>query len=75
MPAGITILTHAAGPRRIGRAMGIIGVPMLLGPIFGPILGGFLVDDLSWRWIFFVNLPIGLCCNFCRRPVDNVKES
>jgi EmrB/QacA subfamily drug resistance transporter len=64
MPAGITILTHAAGPRRIGRAMGIIGVPMLLGPIFGPILGGFLVDDLSWRWIFFVNLPIGVIAIF-----------
>jgi len=60
LPAGITILTHAAGPQRIGRVMGIMGVPMLLGPILGPILGGFLVDDLSWRWIFFVNLPVGV---------------
>jgi EmrB/QacA subfamily drug resistance transporter len=59
MPAGMTILSHAAGPRRIGRLMGIIGIPMLLGPIFGPILGGWLVDDVSWRWIFFVNLPVG----------------
>ncbi len=59
MPAGMTILSHAAGPGRIGRLMGIIGVPMLLGPIFGPILGGWLVDDVSWRWIFFVNLPVG----------------
>jgi len=64
LPAGITILTHAAGPRRIGRAMGMIGVPMLLGPILGPILGGFLVDDFSWRWIFFVNLPIGVIAIF-----------
>jgi EmrB/QacA subfamily drug resistance transporter len=39
--------------------MAIIGVPMLLGPIFGPILGGWLVDDVSWRWIFFINIPIG----------------
>jgi EmrB/QacA subfamily drug resistance transporter len=60
MPAGMTILTHEAGPDRIGRVMGIIGVPMLLGPIVGPILGGWLVDDVSWRWIFFINLPIGL---------------
>lgn len=60
MPAGTTILTHAAGPRRIGRVMGIVGVPMLLGPILGPILGGWLVDDVSWRWIFFVNLPVGV---------------
>jgi EmrB/QacA subfamily drug resistance transporter len=35
-------------------------VPMMLGPILGPILGGWLVDDFSWRWIFFINLPIGI---------------
>ena len=40
--------------------MSIIGVPMLLGPIIGPILGGWLVDDVSWRWIFFINIPIGV---------------
>ena len=60
MPAGMTILTRAAGPQRVGRVMAIIGVPMLLGPILGPILGGWLVDDFSWRWIFFINLPIGI---------------
>jgi len=60
MPAGMTILTRAAGPGRVGRVMAIIGVPMMLGPILGPILGGWLVDDFSWRWIFFINLPIGI---------------
>jgi EmrB/QacA subfamily drug resistance transporter len=60
MPAGMTILTRAAGPQRVGRVMAIIGVPMLLGPILGPILGGYLVDEVSWRWIFFINLPIGV---------------
>jgi EmrB/QacA subfamily drug resistance transporter len=44
--------------------MAIMGVPMLLGPILGPILGGWLVDDVSWRWIFFINLPIGLIALF-----------
>lgn len=59
MPAGMTILTQAAGPRRIGRVMSVVGAPMLLGPILGPVLGGWLVDDVSWRWIFYVNVPIG----------------
>lgn len=60
MPTGITILTHAAGGDRIGRIMGIIGVPILLAPITGPILGGWFVDYFSWRWIFFVSVPIGV---------------
>lgn len=64
MPAGMTILTHEAGPQRMGRVMGLVGVPMLLGPILGPILGGFFVDDVSWRWIFYVNLPVGIVALF-----------
>jgi EmrB/QacA subfamily drug resistance transporter len=59
MPAGMTILSQAAGPQRMGRVMGVVGVPMLMGPIIGPILGGWLVDDVSWRWIFYVNIPVG----------------
>jgi EmrB/QacA subfamily drug resistance transporter len=59
MPVGMTILTRAAGPQRVGRVMALIGVPMLLGPIFGPILGGWLVESYSWRWIFFINVPVG----------------
>jgi len=60
MPAGMTILTQAAGPQRVGRIMSVVGAPMLLGPILGPVLGGWLVDDVSWRWIFYVNIPIGV---------------
>ncbi|MDR9372982.1 DHA2 family efflux MFS transporter permease subunit, partial [Conexibacter sp. JD483] len=60
MPAGMTVLAQTAGPQRVGRVMSIVGVPMLLGPILGPVLGGWLVDDVDWRWIFYVNVPIGL---------------
>jgi EmrB/QacA subfamily drug resistance transporter len=60
MPLGMTILTRAAGPERLGRVMAILGVPMLLGPIFGPILGGWLIDIASWHWIFLINVPIGV---------------
>lgn len=60
MPLGMTIMTKAAGPHRIGRLMAILGVPMLLGPILGPILGGWLIDAVSWHWIFLINLPLGI---------------
>ncbi|MFZ1361981.1 MAG: DHA2 family efflux MFS transporter permease subunit [Candidatus Nanopelagicales bacterium] len=60
MPLGMMIMTKAAGPERVGRLMAILGVPMLLGPIFGPILGGWLIEAVSWHWIFFINLPLGI---------------
>ncbi|MFT4300003.1 MAG: DHA2 family efflux MFS transporter permease subunit [Aeromicrobium sp.] len=60
MPLGMTIMTKAAGPHRMGRLMAILGVPMLLGPILGPILGGWLIDVASWHWVFLINLPLGL---------------
>ncbi len=59
MPLGQTILAQAAGPQRIGRVMSIVGVPMLLAPIVGPVVGGALVEAVSWRWMFLINLPIG----------------
>ncbi|HWS93597.1 MAG TPA: DHA2 family efflux MFS transporter permease subunit [Mycobacterium sp.] len=60
LPLGFMILTREAGPRRLGRLMSILSIPMLLAPIGGPILGGWLIDTSSWRWIFLINLPIGL---------------
>jgi EmrB/QacA subfamily drug resistance transporter len=59
MPVGQAILARAAGPQRMGRVMSIVGVPMLLGPVLGPVIGGLLVEYTTWRWIFFVNVPIG----------------
>lgn len=60
MPLGMTILTRAAGPERVGRVMAVLGIPMLLGPICGPILGGWLIDISSWHWIFLINVPLGV---------------
>ena len=59
LPIGQTILAQAAGPQRMGRVMSVIGVPMLLAPVFGPLLGGAIIGAASWRWIFFINLPVG----------------
>ncbi|WP_238420538.1 DHA2 family efflux MFS transporter permease subunit [Gordonia sp. 'Campus'] len=60
LPAGQAIITRAAGPDRLGRAMVILGVPMLLGPVLGPVIGGLLVEYSSWHWIFLVNVPVGI---------------
>src|ERR1700712_2365153 len=60
MPLGMTIMTRAAGPHRIGRLMAILGIPMMLGPILGPILGGWIIDQASWHWIFLINAPLGI---------------
>jgi EmrB/QacA subfamily drug resistance transporter len=59
-PLSFMILTREAGPGRLGRLMSILSIPMLLAPIGGPILGGWLIGTASWRWIFLINLPIGL---------------
>ncbi|MFE7797525.1 DHA2 family efflux MFS transporter permease subunit [Nocardia sp. NPDC057440] len=78
MPLGMTIMTHAAGPQRVGRVMAVLGVPMLLGPIGGPILGGWLIDAFSWHWIFLINLPIGviaLALAFIVFPSDKPEPS
>src|SRR6202012_6256233 len=60
LPLSWVILTREAGPKRVGRLMAIGGIPILLGPIGGPILGGWVLGAYGWEWIFLINLPIGL---------------
>src|SRR5215510_285511 len=62
LPVGQMMMAAAAGPKRMGRVMGVVAVPAMLAPILGPTIGGLIVDNASWRWIFFVNLPVGGSC-------------
>jgi EmrB/QacA subfamily drug resistance transporter len=60
LPVGATLLTQAAGPRRIGRVTAAVSVPAQIAPIAGPLVGGLIVESVSWRWCFFLNVPVCL---------------
>lgn len=60
LPVGQIILAKKAGPQNMARVMSVIGVPTVLTPVVGPTIGGLLLQYADWRWIFFVNLPVGL---------------
>jgi len=78
LPLIIAIITREAGPRRLGRLMAVLGIPMLVGPICAPILGGWLIDSYGWGWIFWIYLPIGLITSILAAivlPKDQPKSS
>ncbi len=60
VPVGQMIMVKAAGPRNLARVMSALSVPVVLAPVVGPTVGGLLLDNVGWRWIFFVNVPIGV---------------
>jgi EmrB/QacA subfamily drug resistance transporter len=60
LPIGQLMMAEAAGPKRMGRVMSVVAVPAMLAPILGPAIGGLILDNASWRWIFYVNVPIGI---------------
>ncbi|MDO9406784.1 DHA2 family efflux MFS transporter permease subunit [Patulibacter sp.] len=60
MPVGQMILVRAAGPKNLSRIMSLIGVPIILAPVFGPTVGGLLLEHVGWQSIFLINVPIGV---------------
>src|SRR5438128_8161033 len=60
VPVGRLVLLRTVAKSDLVRAMSYVSVPALIGPVMGPPLGGLIVTYASWRWIFFINIPIGL---------------
>src|SRR4029453_15604134 len=60
MVTAMAIVGDLVAPRDRGRYQGLFGAAFGVSTVAGPLLGGFFVDNLTWRWIFYVNLPIGL---------------
>ncbi len=59
-PTQQAIIIDAFPPEKRGAAFGLMGLTMIVAPILGPTLGGFITDNFSWRWIFFMNVPVGV---------------
>ena len=78
IPISQAILMETFPPNQRGMAMAIFGIGAMFGPIVGPALGGWITDNMNWRWIFYINLPIGIIamtmCAFFIFDPDYLKE-
>src|ERR1041385_4790568 len=78
-PCSQGILLDTFPPEKQGVAQTLFGVAALIAPVLGPTLGGYITDEYSWRWIFFINLPVGalalfFCARLVRDPEYLIKE-
>lgn len=62
LPVGMAYVYRLSPISKVGVVMGIMGIPVLFAPAIGPVLSGWLVEFHSWRWIFLINIPIGILC-------------
>ncbi len=60
VPLSQSVLLQINPPERHGQAIAVWGIGVMLGPIFGPMLGGWLTENYNWRWIFYINVPVGV---------------
>jgi len=60
LPVAMAYIYRISPPDKVGALMGMMGVPILFAPAIGPVLAGWLVQYASWRWIFLLNLPVGI---------------
>jgi EmrB/QacA subfamily drug resistance transporter len=75
VPVGRLVMMRAVPKSDLVRAMTYLTVPALLGPVTGPVLGGFIVTYFSWRWIFFINIPMGILgIVLASIFIDNIRE-
>jgi MFS transporter, DHA2 family, multidrug resistance protein len=71
-----TVLVETFPPEEQDKANGIFGAGIVMGPTLGPVLGGYLTDNFSWGWIFFVNIPIGIIATYLSwKYIKNTKET
>src|SRR5262247_3627527 len=59
-PTSQSVMLEAFPPAQRGKAMGVWGLGIVVAPMLGPVLGGWLTDNYSWRWVFYVNIPVGI---------------
>jgi DHA2 family multidrug resistance protein len=62
VPIAQAVMFDINPPHKHARAMAMFGMGIMIGPILGPVLGGWLTENFSWRWVFLVNLPVGILC-------------
>lgn len=70
LPIAQAVLLESFEPRERGQAMAVFGLVIIVAPIIGPVLGGWITDNYSWPWIFFINLPFGILTGYLAKKLS-----